>query len=86
MANLSIRRLDDDVYRRLKVRARVESASMEEVARRILREALTSKKPLGTAIQEAVGPKGLVVEIPSRKALRPREPIDFSAPEYGPDE
>lgn len=86
MANLSIRGLDDEVYRRLKAWARTESTSVEEVARRILREALTSKKPLGAAIQEAVGPKGLVVEIPPRKALRPREPIDFSVPEYRPDE
>lgn len=86
MADLSIRRLDDDVYRWLKVRARITSASMEEVVRRILRDAFAAEKPMGTAIREAVGPKGLEVEIPPRKAHRQREPIDFSAPEYGPDE
>ena len=39
MASLSIRRLDDEVVRRLRVRVLRESVSLEELARRILREA-----------------------------------------------
>lgn len=43
----------------------------------------TKKKGLGTMIREAVGEKGLVVEIPPRAGAGRREPIDFSGPEYG---
>lgn len=43
----------------------------------------TKKKGLGTLIREAVGAKGLVVEIPPRKGAGGREPIDFSGPESG---
>lgn len=46
----------------------------------------TEAKGLGTLIQEAVGPKGLVVEIPPRSEAGGREPIDFSGPEYGADD
>lgn len=83
MANLSIRRLDDDVYRWLKVQARTESASMEEVVRRILRDAYSDDKPMGTIIREIMGDNGVDLEIPPREV---EEPIDFSSPEYGTDD
>ena len=41
MANLSIRKLDDDTITRLRIRAAHHRISMEEEARRILRQAVT---------------------------------------------
>ena len=46
----------------------------------------TKKKGLGTLICEAVGEKGLVLEIPSRKGAGRREPIDFSRPDGSYDD
>lgn len=83
MASLSIRRLDDEVVRSLKVRARQESLSLEELARRILSRAsaTNSRKPVATTIREIFG-GGVDLEIPPRETL---ERVDFSTPEYGPD-
>lgn len=74
MANLSVRRLDDDVYRWLKVQARVQSASMAEVVRRILRDAYVGQRPMGTVIREIMGQNGVDLELPPREAA---EPIAF---------
>lgn len=86
MASLRIRRLDDEVLRRLEVRARAESVSVEELARRILREAAVtnSRKPVGAAIRETFGGEGVDLEIPPREVVPDR--VDFSTPEYGPDD
>lgn len=84
MASLSIRRLDDEVVRRLKVRALRESVSLEELARRILRDACAADTgKVGTAIREIFG-GGVDLEIPPRETLPDR--VDFSGPEYGPDD
>lgn len=74
MANLSIRRLDDDIYRWLKIQARIQSTSMTEVARRILRDAYIGQRPLGTVIREIMGRSGVDLEIPPRDVA---EPITF---------
>jgi plasmid stability protein len=56
MAQLLVRRLDEDVKRRLKERAARHGVSMEEEARSILRDSLlrgeTGKPGLGTQIAE----------------------------------
>ena len=103
MSDLVIRGLSPSIVEWLRVHARRESVSPEEMVRRILRDAYaerrrppggppaaivepppaTKKKGLGTLICEAVGEKGLVLEIPPRKGAGRREPIDFSGPEYG---
>lgn len=86
MASLRIRRLDDEVLRRLEVRARAESVSVEEWARRILSRASVtdSGKPVGAAIREIFGGEGVDLEIPPREVVPDR--VDFSTPEYGPDD
>ncbi len=86
MASLRIRRLDDEVLRRLEVRARAESVSVEELARRILSRAsvTNSGKPVGAAIREIFGGEGVDLEIPPREMVPDR--VDFSTPEYGPDD
>ena len=79
MASITIRNLDDDVKARLRVRAAGRGHSMEEEARRILREAVESDggpSNLVTAIRDRFEPLGGVeLEIPPRKPMR--EPPRF---------
>ena len=72
MANLSIRKLDDDTLARLRVRAAQHGVSMEEEARRILRHAVHAPKRLGDLALNLFGPaNGIDLEIPERL---PHEP------------
>ena len=48
MARLSVRRLDDEVVRRLKIRAARDAVSLEETVRRILGTAVVDEEPVGT--------------------------------------
>ena len=80
MASITIRRLDDSVKARLRVRAARNGRSMEEEARQVLTTALAeeSKRPLNLAesIRRLVAPFGGVeLEIPPREPMR--EPPDF---------
>ena len=77
MATLLIRKLDDDLKARLRQRAADHGRSMEEEARTILRQAMSSEAPRRTgadlvkAFQDAFGPLGGVeLDIPRRKPLR----------------
>ena len=81
MANLSIRRLDEDTVRRLRVRAEREGISLEETVRRVLRTAVVDEEPLGTLIRRIVG-RGFDIELPQREF---DTPIDFAVDEYGAD-
>ena len=82
MANLSIRRLEDETLARLKARAMRESLSLEETVRRILRAAVVDEAPLGTTIRQIVGEDGIDLELPHREI---KSPIDFASDDYGPD-
>jgi antitoxin FitA len=80
MASITIRRLDDAVKARLRVRAARNGRSMEEEARQVLSAALAAKpkRPLNLAesIRRLVAPLGGVeLEIPPREPMR--EPPDF---------
>ncbi|MGQ0484983.1 MAG: FitA-like ribbon-helix-helix domain-containing protein [Hyphomicrobiales bacterium] len=80
MATLTIRNLDEETKRRLRMRARRSGHSMEEEVRTILKQAVqpgSGKKGLGTAIHEmfkAVG-GGELKPFPRD---RQRPPPDFS--------
>jgi len=75
MASITIRNLDDDVKRRLRVRAAEHGRSMEEEARDILRQVVgqpSALKNLGRAIHArfaAVG--GIDLPATERSAMRP---------------
>ena len=74
MASITIRNLDDDVKRRLRIRAAEHGRSMEEEAREILRHVVGEAKPshdLAAAIRERVAPLGGVdLDLPQREAMR----------------
>jgi plasmid stability protein len=76
MAMLTVRHLDDDLKRRLRIRAAHHGRSMEEEVRRILRDALDAEEEpsgLGSRVHarvlEATG--GVELELPPRSAPRP---------------
>lgn len=80
MAAITIRKLDEKVKARLKIRAAHHGRSMEEEAREILRTALAfpmEQEHLADAIRRRFAPFGKVeLELPVRDA--PRTPPDFS--------
>lgn len=71
MASLSIRRIDDAVYARLKVRAARHGVSMEEEVREILKRAVAAPERLGDLALEYFGTNGVELELPPRE---PHEP------------
>ena len=75
MASITVRNLDEDVKRRLRLKAAENGRSMEEEARIILREAVQQdtvpEKGLGTALYELFKPFGGVeLELPPREPMR----------------
>jgi plasmid stability protein len=72
MANISIRRLDDDVVRRLRIRAAQHGVSMEEEARQILTAAVAVPPRLGELASSLFGPEhGVDLEAPDRPPHSP---------------
>lgn len=79
MASITIRNLEDDLKRRLRIRAAEHGRSMEEEVREILRQAIGEGAPprnLAAAIRARVAPLGGVdLELPPREPAR--EPPRF---------
>lgn len=76
MGSITIRRLDDAVKARLRVRAARHGRSMEEEARQVLSAVLSEEpnRPLNLveAIRSRIAPLGGVeLEIPPREPVRP---------------
>ncbi len=71
MATLTIRNLDEEVKRKLRIRGAKNNRSMEAEAREILRECLLDSEPekgLASTIQEIVAPYGGVdLKLANRK-------------------
>ena len=80
MASITIRNLEDDIKRRLRIRAAEHGRSMEEEARDILRHVVTEPAPprnLAAAIRSRLAPLGGVdLDLPPREAMR--EPPRFA--------
>jgi len=83
MASLSVRRLDGDVIRRLKIRAQRDGLSVEEAVRRILADAVVDVEPAGAMIRRIVGDDAFDLDLPAREV---DEPVDFTPSEYGRDD
>lgn len=87
MASITIRKLDDELKRRLRVRAAEHGCSMEQEAREILGEVLGGKlkagpegeeKGLGTILYELFAPvRGIELPIEPRGSMPSREPPHF---------
>jgi antitoxin FitA len=76
MANMSIRRLDDETLERLRQRAARHGVSMEEEVRRIIRDAVSAPVHLGDLAVSMFGPEhGVDLELPKR---RPHEPLTLT--------
>ncbi len=75
VASLSVRKLDDAVYEKLKHRAAEHGVSMEEEVRQILERAVAVPERLGRLALECFGPEhGVELDLPER---RPHEPLRF---------
>ena len=81
MAGMTIRNLDDQLKRRLRIRAALRGRSMEEEAREILRAALSADAHQGRPnLAERIRGRiarvgGVELDIPARQPIR--EPVDF---------
>jgi antitoxin FitA len=80
MASITIRNLDDDIKRRLRVRAAEHGRSMEEEARDILRQIVAqpgAPRNLGLSIHAKFAALGGVdVLLTKRTALRPAPDLE----------
>jgi plasmid stability protein len=77
LASLSIRKLDDETYDRLRARATRHGISMEEEVRQILKRAVAPPERLGDLFVKVFGlDRGADLAIPSRE---PHEPMDFES-------
>jgi plasmid stability protein len=81
MAQLVVRKLDDDVKAKLQQRARRHGRSTEEEVRDILRNAVREEAkapaPLGKRLRALFKDIGLEADIPEWRG-RPARPADFS--------
>lgn len=79
MASITIRNLDDDIKRRLRVRAAEHGRSMEEEARDILRQVIgqpSAPRNLGQAIHNRFAAIG-GVDVPPQQRSPMRPASDF---------
>ncbi len=80
MASLSVRRVDGEVVRRLKMLAQRDGLSVEETVRRILADAVVDVEPAGAMIRRIIGDDAIDLDLPAREV---DDPIDFTSSEYG---
>lgn len=74
MASLSVRKLDDQVYERLRLQSLKHHVSMEEEARQIIARAVATPD-IRSVFAECFGEKnGIDLELPQHKA---HKPLDF---------
>ena len=72
MGNLSVRRLDEETMRRLRLRAARNGRSMEEETRRIIKEAVSTPERIGDVAVHLFGPAhGVDLVLPERAAHQP---------------
>jgi plasmid stability protein len=76
MAGLSVRKLDDETMSRLRIRAAKHGVSMEEEARRILKDAVRAPERLGDLAVRIFGPEhGVDLQLPEKT---PHEPLNLT--------
>jgi plasmid stability protein len=75
MASLKVRKIDDGVYERLRIRAARHGLSLEEEVRRILERAVAAPERLGDLALEYFGEDGVELDFPHGE---PQDPMAFS--------
>ena len=76
MASLSVRKIDSELYERLRVRAAKHGVSMEEEVRQILKRTIETPENLGDLATEYFGQaNGVELEIAQHK---PHQPLDLN--------
>lgn len=75
MANLSVRKLDDHIYEKLRRRAASHGISMEEEARQIISLVVDTPEKMSEVFQKHFGKKnGIDLKLSKRS---PHQPMDF---------
>lgn len=75
MASLSVRRIESEVYERLRLRAAEHGVSMEEETRQIIKRSVAAPRSLSQLALECFGPEhGVELQLPPRQ---PHEPLDI---------
>jgi len=75
LADLSVGKLDEETYERLRSRASKHGVSMEEEVRRILKKTLSAPESISSIFEKHFGPEnGVDLTLPVRK---PHSPIDW---------
>ena len=76
MASLSVRKLEEDVYTRLRIRAAKHHVSMEEEARQIISQAVSAPERISDVFRKHFGNNnGIDLAVLSQR--EPHEPMDF---------
>jgi len=76
MANISVRKLDDEVYSKLRMLATAHGISVEEQVRQILKQTVAEPVKLGDMAVELFGEKhGVDLPLSERSA---HQPLDLS--------
>ena len=77
MGSLSVRRLDEETIRRLRLRAARNGRSMEEETRTIIRQAVSTPERIGDVAVSLFGPAhGVDLDLPERT---PHQPVRLSS-------
>lgn len=68
MASLSVRKLDDNVYEQLRIRAAKHGVSMEEEARQIIYQSIAGAQRISAVFQSYFGERnGVDLELPAQQ-------------------
>jgi len=77
MANLSVRKLDDGVYKQLRVRAAKHGVSLEEEVRQIIAQAVSAPEKISAVFRKYFGyENGIDVEVEEHR--EPHDPMEFN--------
>lgn len=76
MANLSIRRLDDNAYKQLHMRAVKHGVSMEEEARRIICQAVAVPENISDVFRKYFGRKN-GIDLSEANERKPHYPMEL---------
>ncbi|MDP3704772.1 MAG: hypothetical protein Q8R24_02535 [Legionellaceae bacterium] len=78
MANISVRKLDDQVYNQLRIRAAEHGVSMEEEARQLISRGVSVPERISEVFRAHFGSAhGVDLNIPNQRDT-PHNPMDFN--------